>query len=426
MPTMPKITFERGQALILIVFAIIALVGATALAIDGGNAYSDRRNAQNAADTAAFAAALDKLNGGTATTIVQAGRDRAASNGYDNDLTTNTVAVNNPPASGSQYDCTHIPATCNEYVQVIITSNVKTFFAPIVGIPQVTDTVQAVAHAKPGNPTLPLYGGNTVVGLAPSGCDTVKFCGSSQLQIWGGGVFSNSKDNCGLDFSGGNQTQVTLYDGPFKMVAPSYTQNGNPHINSNGGFQGNQTQYPYPPTNLPNPTCSTNGTNSNGTLTPGNYGTASNPVDFPPGNWNFTLNPGTYCVYGNFPLVSSQTVTGYGVTIVMETGAIWWRGSSQVKLSGPTSGNLSGLTVFAPLSNTSVMVINGNANVDLTGTFYTPGASLSFNGSGQIQKHNLQFIAKTVELCGNNDTQLVYGSSGTAKDSSAPTIQLAQ
>ena len=419
--------YQHGQAIVLIVVGIVGLIGMTALAIDGGNAYSDRRHAQNAADTAAFAAALDKLNGGTATTIVNAGKDRANSNGYNNNGTSNIVVVNNPPASGSQYDCTHIPATCNDYVQVIITSNVKTFFAPIVGIPQVTNTVQAVAHAKPGNPTLPLYGGNTVVGLAPTGCDAVNFCGSSQLQIWGGGVFSNSSSNCGLDFSGGNNTQVTLYDGPFQMVAPSYTQNGNPHINSNGGFQGNQTQYPYPPTNLLNPTCSTNGTVSGGILTPGNFGSAASPQTFPPGNGNFTLNSGTYCIYGDFNLNNSQTLTGNGVTIVMETGAIHWNGSSQITLSGPSSGSPNaGLTLFAPLSNTSVMVMNGSTNVDLIGTLLMPGASLSFNGSAQIQKHNLQFIAKKVQLCGNNDTQLVYGSTGTAKQSSPPTIELAK
>jgi Tfp pilus assembly protein PilV len=52
---------ERGQALVLIVIGIIGLVGITALSIDGGNAYFDRRRAQNAADTAAMAAGLAKV-----------------------------------------------------------------------------------------------------------------------------------------------------------------------------------------------------------------------------------------------------------------------------------------------------------------------------------------------------------------------------
>ena len=57
-----KSQFESGQALILIVLAIFGLVGITGLAIDGGMSFSDRRHAQNAADTAALAGALAKIN----------------------------------------------------------------------------------------------------------------------------------------------------------------------------------------------------------------------------------------------------------------------------------------------------------------------------------------------------------------------------
>ena len=76
--------YERGQALILIVFAIFALVGLTGLTIDGGNVFADRRHAQNAADTAAYAAALAKVRGGD---WQSAGLARAADNDYDNNGT---------------------------------------------------------------------------------------------------------------------------------------------------------------------------------------------------------------------------------------------------------------------------------------------------------------------------------------------------
>ena len=49
---------ERGQALILIAFAAIGLFAFSALAIDGSRAFSNKRHAQNTADTAALAAAL--------------------------------------------------------------------------------------------------------------------------------------------------------------------------------------------------------------------------------------------------------------------------------------------------------------------------------------------------------------------------------
>ncbi len=46
---------ERGQALVIVVIAIVALVAAVGLAIDGGRNHSERRQAQNAADAAVMA-----------------------------------------------------------------------------------------------------------------------------------------------------------------------------------------------------------------------------------------------------------------------------------------------------------------------------------------------------------------------------------
>jgi len=414
--------YQHGQAIVLIVIGIVGLIGITALAIDGGNAYSDRRHAQNAADTAALSAGLAYVNKQNYT---NSALYTASINGYNNDGTNNTVIIsidqsgNSCTSQTGQFVGAHYDLQPAE-ITVTITSTNKTYFAPIIGIKTLTNKVTA-ASMTCGTFSGAMYGGNTIVGLAPTGCDAVNFCGSSQLQIWGGGVFSNSSSNCGLRFNG--NPQVTLYDGPFKMVAPSYTVQGNPKINSNGGFQGNQPQYPYPPTDLPNPTCTTNGTQSGSTLSPGNYGSASSPQTFPPSGVD-TLNPGTYCVYGDFNVNGSNTLRGNGVTIVMETGAIHWNGSSQIQLSGPTSGAYQGLTLFAPISNTSVMVMNGSSNIDLTGTLLMPGASLSFNGASQIQKHPLQWIAKTVQLCGNNDTQLEYSTAGTAKQNSPAIIQL--
>src|SRR6186997_1064240 len=79
---MKKKSQERGQALILIAFAAIGLFAFTALAIDGSRVFSDRRHAQNAADTAALAAALTKVRGGD---YVLAAEKRAETNGYVTD-----------------------------------------------------------------------------------------------------------------------------------------------------------------------------------------------------------------------------------------------------------------------------------------------------------------------------------------------------
>jgi len=48
---------ERGQALIVLAFALLALAAFAGLAIDGGRLYAQRRQTQNAADAAAMAGA---------------------------------------------------------------------------------------------------------------------------------------------------------------------------------------------------------------------------------------------------------------------------------------------------------------------------------------------------------------------------------
>ena len=78
---------EKGQALIIIALAAVVLFGFAALAIDGSTAFSDRRHAQNSADTAALAGALAFTRGRDVTT---AATDRATNNGYTTNGSTKT------------------------------------------------------------------------------------------------------------------------------------------------------------------------------------------------------------------------------------------------------------------------------------------------------------------------------------------------
>ena len=52
-----KPTRENGQILVIFVVALTALLGLTALAIDGGMIFADRRYSQSVADTASLAGA---------------------------------------------------------------------------------------------------------------------------------------------------------------------------------------------------------------------------------------------------------------------------------------------------------------------------------------------------------------------------------
>jgi len=137
---------ERGQALILIAFAAVALFAFAALAIDGSRVFSDRRHAQNAADTAALAAALAKVRGGD---YANAAVLRAQSNGFDN--ANSTVEVHQCDEAGLLPPCEGLPAGANasEFIQIVIRMSTPTTFARILGWQEVPTVVSAVALAKP-------------------------------------------------------------------------------------------------------------------------------------------------------------------------------------------------------------------------------------------------------------------------------------
>ena len=76
---------QRGQILIIIVIAMVGIVGIAGLVIDGGSTYLDRRSAQNAADSAALAGAIIRVNS-PAQDWVGAVISSPAENGYNNDV----------------------------------------------------------------------------------------------------------------------------------------------------------------------------------------------------------------------------------------------------------------------------------------------------------------------------------------------------
>src|SRR6266550_4299815 len=91
---------EAGQVLPLLALALIALAGFAALALDGGNLYTEQRRAQAAADNAVMAAAFQQMNGITNTVnLSNAAFNNATQNGYTNGAHT-TVVFHWPPVDG--------------------------------------------------------------------------------------------------------------------------------------------------------------------------------------------------------------------------------------------------------------------------------------------------------------------------------------
>jgi len=449
---------EKGQALVLIVLAAMGLFGFAALSIDGGMVFSDRRHAQNAADTAVLAAALARVRAPSDPdgAAITAGLARASSNGYDTD-TNSTVEVHICDEPG--IICEGMPAGAipSDYVQVKIISIVHTTFARVVGRATVTNVVTAVARAKVGGPS-PVFDGSALVALSKTDPDAVGAGGNVNLDINNSGVFSNSSDNCSMAGNGNINVSV---DTAYNIVG-GYCQSGS--VNFSGGPIQSTSQIPYPPDLdilAPSITCSGNGkitpdaTPNNYTIHPGNYPS----LTLNNGSYRFVGN-GKYCFHGNVSINGNTDVTanhvdilitagsfdingnstfdcdymlvyitggsgmhfnGNGtntctnVTFYAEQGSITWNGNVANTFTAPSPTSEGGihqeyanLLIYMPYGNTSPLQINGNAGNTLTGSIIAVSSDVTISGNSGTTGFNSNITGYTVTLAGNSNTTINY------------------
>ncbi|PKO20434.1 MAG: hypothetical protein CVU38_20110, partial [Chloroflexi bacterium HGW-Chloroflexi-1] len=133
--------------------ALVALLGMTALAIDGGMAFVQRAKAQNAADASAIAGARQLALGGTDSEIAGAISEYAISR---NGASLFTAAYY---PGGSQVGGGTVPGNSTG-VNVVTRITFSTYFAGILGHPQMTVSAKASAATgsvlEPGPSTQPL------------------------------------------------------------------------------------------------------------------------------------------------------------------------------------------------------------------------------------------------------------------------------
>jgi Flp pilus assembly protein TadG len=435
---------ERGQALILITFAAIALFGITGLAIDGGNKYSDRRHAQNAADTAALAAALARANtltnnpgmsdsevcpnaspGSLCQAISDAALDRALDNGYDNNLVTNEVKVytcNNPASSCGPY------AGNKNYVQVIITSTVDTYFMRVLGIDQSQNTVQAVALAGKGGA---IANGSSIVSMNPNpncGNGSFNVGGNGEIHLTGGGMFVNSNVSCGYTCDSGS---LILTTSPSGIGISSAGSTIDQHCGT--GLPANETA---PQIQIPDEVymperpaeCDQ---------------TAAAPYHHPSGKW--IIYPGYYTDFPQAGLIGNNQDIELAAGIYCVDSDIHWSGATFDSLDGSngvtiyiTPGHDFSLSINSPITLDAshlgtkydgyLIILDGDPNVhpnctinggsylDLNGTIFAPYCNITVNGDNSTQSEfNAQIIGWDVKLNGGNVMNITYDPADNGK-----------
>jgi hypothetical protein len=394
---------EKGQALPLLVLGIVALLGFTALAVDGSMLYSDRRYAQNAADAASLAGAaeaalvLENMHvsysgwncsssavANAANAARQAAISRAADNGVviDHDISDqNGVTI--------QCGVDNSAGWPDKYLDIVTMATVETntSFAHFVFGGTLQNTVEAVARVRPRQN---LAFGHAIVALNPANCqgnqNGVKVHGNGTIYVNGAGIFSNgclrAQGNPDIEVTAGGINYVGQLNGSPSLFNPTPQQVSLPIPTS---------AYEIEP-----PDCSH----------PEAHHVSGN-------NLKGNLDPGLYCVSGNLKINGNDSLVGHGVTIVIKTGSVTMNGNAEIQLTAPSespapSPAIAGLLFYMPPSNTNVMKINGNSASYFQGTILAPGSDIEMLGTAGIDAYRTQIIGWNVEVGGNADTYVSY------------------
>jgi Putative Flp pilus-assembly TadE/G-like len=211
---------ESGQAMVLVVLALaLFLLGAAAFAVDMGNLWFRRQSAQNAADAACMAGAMDMLVAATGASTGRQGFTTgaafdcqgssaavpckyAAFNGYDG-VTGNNVFVSFPGTVAgvpnvAVPDPTLVP---NAFMRVDVLDHVQTYFAGFLSGNRTQD-VRAFAVCGTVQATSPI----PLVVLHPTQASSLQGNGSQgEIKILGGPTKSievNSGSSTAVAFGG--------------------------------------------------------------------------------------------------------------------------------------------------------------------------------------------------------------------------------
>lgn len=401
-------TDERGAVAIMVAAIAVVLFLVAALVVDLGLARDTKRQAQNAADASALAAAnvlypasgnCQSPVGATAPCFVDAisaARSYAAVNyGVTAAAWTNCVdggaLPHRPDSNGNACISFDEAATPSQVRVVMPPRTIDTGLGQLAGIDTITVAAAARAAVKGG---------------------PARSCGL---------CFLNSVDAGNADFTvspGGIMVNGNLSAGPNSTWTAGTTI-GVVGTVSGGQFAPAVTQtvaIPDPLATIAMPAipAANKGTNSPcGTAAsagPGKYGSLELP------NSACALQPGTYVVTGTWGMKNNTNLTGTGVTIYVlcgtsatpracnanEAGGKLDFKNGNVAISAPTSGANAGKAIIYDRNNTQDLELQGNGGTSITGMVYLKSGTLSFNGNSCFQFSGGPVVAGGVTKANGN------------------------
>jgi hypothetical protein len=427
---------ENGQVLVILVLVIVGLLAFTALAVDGGMIFSDRRGAQNAADAAVLAGGyrvantLEDFNLGFNLTYenwdctaVQPVMDIAEGEAYTQASTNSYPIIGDGSLTMSCENGEDFGSYLDKYVDTDaqIVSEVSTTFVHFAFDGPLQNTVQAISRVRP---RMPLAFGYAIYAhrddCPNSNTGGVHFTGDNLVNIQHAGIMS---DAC-MDANGSVVVDVACSDSNDPTCdinyITDYAPSGSPVVNPPPTPQSN----PLPDWALlfPEPDCSglsnQSSPNNGGPVSPGIYngGLTVNGGD------NLVMSPGLYCLNGDFQ-ITGGTVQGPDVdnnpdstnpavvTIYLMCDGCSYNssGNADIYLSAPNyvanhNDGVAGMLIYLDKDNGGQVNLLGGLDSYYNGTVFGPheDSQCEVGGTSSLMSiFNTQIICGTIFIHGN-------------------------
>jgi Flp pilus assembly protein TadG len=407
----------RGVVLILVALLLPVLIGAFGLALEGSNWYQAKQAMQNAADTAAVAAAT---NGGTS----YAGEALAvtAQYGFTNGVGGTVVSVSNTascPAGGTGcYSVTIQKPLQLIFAQLVGYRGTTTIGANNAPAQQLSVTAVATQDHVPRN--------YCVLALAGSGVEGIRTNGAPKADLTGCDVMSNTTATCN-----GHNLKATFGDAHGTNNGCGITATSNvpvvadPYSSLASNVPPDScASYPQEPAKKKDPNLPSNN------LITGVYG------------WTGTM---PFC--GDVQLTGDVTLTGSNLVLVIVNGQLDTNGytlktnsgaavtiiftgdntsgythaptgGGTLDITAPKTGSWSGVAIYQDPDLTSGVDISAAGNSptwDITGLVYLPHSSVTFSGAVNKSTNGQSCFVLVTDNLTINGTGSILGTGGCSQ-----------
>jgi Flp pilus assembly protein TadG len=373
---------RRGNVTVLMAFLLPALLGALGLGFEVANWYMTTRAMQNAADSAATAAAT---NGGS--TYGAEAKAVAAQYGYLDGSNNVTVTAS---------DAAACPSGGNTCYSVTINTLVPIFLAEIVGYNG--DAMVAGVHNKRLTATAVAQRSTTpvqycVLALASSGAEGIRTNGAPKANMAGCNVMSNTTATCnGHNLNADNGDAHGTNNGCGVVENSNVPVVADPYAGLAGNIPKNTCgSYPLEPAKPKDPALPAGNQWSGSKTLSGNVMVCGDQQLT--GNVTINAPAGAVLVIENGQLDTNgfilTTSSGSALTVVFSgdnSGSYTHAptGTGTLDIAAPTTGSWAGVAIYQDPSLTSGVDISAAGNSptwNVTGLVYLPHASVTLSGA---------------------------------------------